>query len=105
MSLSAESDAETTSIEIADNGPGLPAKVREYLFQPFQGSSRVGGTGLGLAIARDLMRGHGGEAELGRTGEDGTAFVLRLPVEEKRDRSRFARPGSDKPDSSANAAE
>lgn len=91
VSVSARGDGDTTSIEIADNGPGLPAKVREHLFQPFQGSTRVGGTGLGLSIARDLMRGHGGDAELGRSGPDGTVFVLYLPVEEKRDRARFGR--------------
>ena len=108
VSVAAEADTETTSIEIADNGPGLPAKVREHLFEPFQGSTRVGGTGLGLAIARDLMRGHGGDAELARSGEDGTVFVLRLPVEEKRDRARFGRgthPNDADPQSPANAAE
>ena len=77
--------------EAHDNGPGLPAKVREHLFEPFQGSTRVGGTGLGLAIARDLMRGHGGDVALARSDEDGTTFVLRLPVEEKRERIRFGR--------------
>ena len=104
----AQADAEMRSIEVADNGPGLPAKVREHLFQPFQGSSRVGGTGLGLAIARDLMRGHGGDAELARSGEDRTTFVLRLPVEEKRERVRFGRAvqtGTAEPGSPANAAE
>ena len=115
VSVTAEADAETASIEIADNGPGLPAKVREHLFQPFQGSTRVGGTGLGLAIARDLMRGHGGDVELARTGPDGTAFVLLLPVEEKRERSRLGRPapaaaaqddpGAARPGPPANAAE
>ena len=58
VAVTAQADAEMTSIEVADNGPGLPAKVRAHLFEPFQGSTRVGGTGLGLAIARDLMRGH-----------------------------------------------
>ncbi len=106
VSVAAETQGETTRIEIEDNGPGLPDRVREHLFQPFQGTTRVGGSGLGLAITRDLMRGHGGEAELGRTGPDGTAFVLRLPVEEKRERTRFGRPVSDeRPGPPANAAE
>lgn len=108
VAVTARSDAEMTSIEVADNGPGLPAKVREHLFEPFQGSTRVGGTGLGLAIARDLMRGHGGDAELVKSAEDGTTFVLRLPVEEKRERARFGRvaqPGAAEPGPPANAAE
>ena len=63
-------------------GPrGLPPAVRERLFRPFSGAGRSGGTGLGLSIARDLLRGHGGDIELGRTGEDGTAFRLTLPMD------------------------
>jgi len=91
VAVSAQADAEMTSIEVADNGPGLPERVRAHLFEPFQSSTRVGGTGLGLAIARDLMRGHGGDAELVQSGEDGTTFLLRLPVEEKRERARLGR--------------
>ena len=39
------------TIEIADDGPGVPQKARAHLFQAFQGSARAGGTGLGLAVA------------------------------------------------------
>jgi signal transduction histidine kinase len=88
VAVTAQADAEMTSIEVADNGPGLPAKVRKHLFELFQGSTRVGGTGLRLAIVRDLICGHGGHAALARSDEDGTTFVLRLPVEEKRERVR-----------------
>ena len=71
-------------IEIADDGPGLADPVREHLFQPFSGSSRIGGTGLGLSIARDLMRGHGGDVRLVKTGEAGTVFETVLPSETAR---------------------
>lgn len=67
-------------IEIIDTGPGLPPKARDNLFQAFTGSTRRGGTGLGLSIARELARGHEGDVELVRTGEDGTVFAVRLPV-------------------------
>jgi signal transduction histidine kinase len=66
-------------ITITDNGPGLPAKAREHLFQAFQGSVRKGGSGLGLSIAAELVRGHGGTLELGRSDETGTGFVICLP--------------------------
>jgi signal transduction histidine kinase len=66
-------------IEVADDGPGLPAKARDKLFMPFTGSARAGGTGLGLAIARDLARGHGGELTLAATSASGTVFRLELP--------------------------
>jgi signal transduction histidine kinase len=67
------------AIEVADSGPGLSAKAREHLFEPFAGSARPGGFGLGLAIARELARGHGGELELVRSDGGGTVFRLRLP--------------------------
>jgi len=108
VGVSVDTVGDTTSIRIAGNGPGLPDRVREHLFEPFRGSTRVGGTGLGLSIARDLIRGHGGDASLESTGGDGTVFVFSLPVEEKRERARFARmtsPRSDNPDPPANAAE
>ena len=66
-------------IRIGDTGPGLPERAREHLFQPFQGGSRKGGIGLGLAIAAELVRGHGGQLELLKSGEGGTEFMIRLP--------------------------
>ena len=66
-------------VDISDDGPGLPERARENLFQPFAGSARSGGTGLGLAIARDIMRAHGGDIDLHRTGDDGTTFRLLMP--------------------------
>jgi signal transduction histidine kinase len=78
--LTARAEDGQALVEIADNGPGVPERAREKLFQPFVGSGRAGGTGLGLAIARDLARAQGGELELARTGPEGAAFALRLPL-------------------------
>ena len=72
----------TLLVDIADDGPGLPAAVRGDLFRPFAGSTRRGGTGLGLAIARDLMVAHGGDIELVDTSAAGTTFRLTLPAAE-----------------------
>jgi signal transduction histidine kinase len=66
-------------ISVADDGPGIPKRALERLFRPFEGSVRAGGTGLGLPIARELMRNHGGELSLVRSGETGTEFCLHLP--------------------------
>lgn len=68
-------------IDVADDGPGLPPRAQEKLFQPFEGSARAGGTGLGLAIARELARGHGGDLALVSTGSDGTVFRVTLPLD------------------------
>ncbi|HEX2594632.1 MAG TPA: HAMP domain-containing sensor histidine kinase, partial [Rhizomicrobium sp.] len=54
LTISAQHQSMRVTIDIADNGPGIPEKVRERLFQPFAGTARPGGSGLGLAIARDL---------------------------------------------------
>jgi signal transduction histidine kinase len=67
------------ALEIADDGPGLPPRARDNLFQPFAGSARAGGTGLGLAIAREIARLHGGELTLVTSSADGTTFRLDLP--------------------------
>lgn len=69
------------AIEIADNGPGIPAAIRPRLFAAFQGSTRMGGSGLGLAIAADLVRAHGGTIELvDRPGAAGATFRIVLPA-------------------------
>ncbi|MCB1405467.1 MAG: HAMP domain-containing histidine kinase [Rhodobacteraceae bacterium] len=70
-----------TAIRVIDTGPGLPKRARENLFAAFQGGARKGGTGLGLVIAAELVRGHGGQLELVRTGEQGTEFRIWLPHE------------------------
>jgi signal transduction histidine kinase len=79
VNVSAYEDQENWWVEVADTGPGLPAKAQEHLFTPFQGGVRHGGTGLGLAIAAELVRGHGGTLQLDRTGPGGTVFSIQLP--------------------------
>ena len=69
------------SIDIIDNGRGLPRRAQDSLFEAFAGSARQGGTGLGLAIARDVMRAHGGAIVLVSTSERGTQFRLTLPLD------------------------
>lgn len=66
-------------VRVSDNGPGVPERVRERLFQPFAGSGRPDGAGLGLAIARELAQGHGGDLTLAETSDKGSTFELRLP--------------------------
>ncbi|MCS6922416.1 MAG: HAMP domain-containing histidine kinase [Elioraea sp.] len=78
--IEAREAAETLDVLVSDNGPGLPERVRANLFSPFV-SGKQGGSGLGLAIARDIMRAHGGDIALERTGPEGTVFVLSFPRE------------------------
>jgi signal transduction histidine kinase len=80
VEVSVEALGGASLIRIADNGPGVPERIRERLFQPFAGSGRPDSTGLGLAIARELAQGHGGDLALSVTGPQGTVFELRLPA-------------------------
>jgi len=77
--LVARSTAVGWTIEITDDGPGLPEAARVHLFEPFIGSAKAGGNGLGLATGRDIARAHGGDLELVETGPHGTRFRLTLP--------------------------
>lgn len=79
--VSAQHESPALSVDICDDGPGLPEAVCAELFRPFAGSgAKRGGTGLGLAIARDLMVAHGGDIILVATGDSGTTFRLTLRI-------------------------
>ena len=80
ITLTAITTTEEVLLLVADNGPGIPEKVREKLFQPFTGSNTPGGSGLGLAISRELAQIHGGDVKLMTTGAGGTTFEIRLPL-------------------------
>ena len=72
-------EAGVAVIRIGDDGPGVPERLREKLFDPFTGA-RAEGAGLGLAIARELAAGHGGDLRLVETSPLGSVFELRLPA-------------------------
>jgi signal transduction histidine kinase len=76
--IASETDREW-KICVSDTGPGMPAKAREHIYQPFQGGTRKGGFGLGLAISSELTRGHGGRLDLVSTSAEGTLFCVSLP--------------------------
>jgi signal transduction histidine kinase len=76
--VAARRDGRTVVIDVADTGPGVPAKVRPHLFQAFQSSARKGGTGLGLAIAAELIAAHGGRLTL-RESARGATFRIEIP--------------------------
>jgi len=80
VSVRARARGELMSIDIADNGPGVPAAVASQLFRPFTTGGRASGTGLGLAIARDLVRAHGGDIALMETSDRGSTFRFTLPL-------------------------
>ncbi len=69
------------SVEIIDNGPGIPEDMRETLFLPMV-TGHAEGTGLGLSIAQSLVNLHGGLIEC-RSEPGETVFTLLLPLESR----------------------
>lgn len=74
-----ERQGSVTSVRVCDTGPGVPARTRSALFQPFVGSVRPGGTGLGLAIAAEIVRAHGGDIRLLDEPGAGAVFEIAIP--------------------------
>lgn len=68
------------AVEIWNDGPPIPPEVLPHIFDPlFTTKAGDEGTGLGLFICRRIVREHGGWMDV-RSGEEGTAFTIRLPV-------------------------
>jgi signal transduction histidine kinase len=66
-------------IRVKDNGPGIPAEIKNKLFIPFTTYGKSGGTGLGLAIARQFVEAHGGSISVD-SSVAGTEFKIILPL-------------------------
>jgi signal transduction histidine kinase len=68
-------------ISVKDNGNGIPQKVVDKIFQPFFTTKPTGqGTGLGLSLAYDIVKAHGGELKVETTQNEGSTFVIQLPI-------------------------
>jgi C4-dicarboxylate-specific signal transduction histidine kinase len=80
ITLSAgRSGAGRVLITIADNGPGVPAEIRERIFEPFFTSKPTGqGTGLGLPLSFGIVREAGGSLSL-LPSDEGAVFQIDLP--------------------------
>jgi signal transduction histidine kinase len=78
-------DGGQATIVVEDNGPGVPAEMRESIFERFRqvegGANRpFGGTGLGLAIAQDFVTLHGGAITMDDAPGGGARFTVTLPL-------------------------
>lgn len=73
-------DKDWVSVEVEDNGPGIPDDVLPHIFDPYFTTNAKGeGTGLGLSITKEIIEEHSGEIEI--TTEPGkTCFKIKIPV-------------------------
>jgi two-component system osmolarity sensor histidine kinase EnvZ len=85
IAITGHRDHRWLTVIVDDDGPGIPANLREEVFKPFlrlddARNQDEGGTGLGLAIARDIARSHGGDIVLSDSPLGGLRATVRIPV-------------------------
>jgi signal transduction histidine kinase len=66
-------------VQVADDGPGVPAEVVDKIFNPFF-TTKAQGSGLGLAIVRKIVDAHDGRIDISSAPGQGTRFTVTLPV-------------------------
>jgi signal transduction histidine kinase len=67
------------TVEVADDGPGIPPELRDRIFNPFF-TTKPRGSGLGLAIVRKIVDAHDGRIDVSARPEGGTRFRVTLPA-------------------------
>ena len=85
VTVSVRRDDGSAVLEVSDRGPGVPADLRERVFERFArgngDATPSGGSGLGLAIVRAVTTSHGGTVELSDAEGGGARFVVTLPAQ------------------------
>jgi CheY-like chemotaxis protein len=96
--LMTRAEPDAVVIAVDDNGPGVPAHLREKIFEPYFTTKPTGvGTGIGLSISKSVIEAHGGTIALGASEEGGARFTIRLPVKAgEADRSPAAEEEADR---------
>jgi signal transduction histidine kinase len=81
VELRARREDDAVVLEVADDGPGIPAEALAMIFEPFYSVKPKGqGTGLGLVICKDLVEKQGGTITVANRPEGGAVFTVRLPL-------------------------
>jgi len=77
-------EGEWVVAHVSDRGPGVPAAVRDRIFEPFESTKRS--LGLGLSICRSIVGEHGGTIEVEDRASGGAVFRVKLPAAERGER-------------------
>jgi signal transduction histidine kinase len=67
-------------IHFSDTGKGIPAEITTRIFEPFYSFGKKQGAGLGLAISQQIVKEHGGIIRLASNKDQGTSFIVSLPL-------------------------
>ena len=77
--VSTKSHSNSIEISVKDNGDGIPAHIKDKIFQPFFTTKPTGsGTGLGLSLSYDIVKAHGGELKVESGDGQGSEFIILL---------------------------
>ena len=85
IAITARQADNVLQVDVADQGPGIPAQDRAHVFEAFEqlnheSTRRTGGAGLGLAICRGLIEAHGGRIWAQARPGPGTVISFTLPI-------------------------
>lgn len=81
ISVSTKRTGEHIEICVSDNGNGIPAVIREKIFQPFFTTKPTGqGTGLGLSLSYDIVKAQGGKIKVESKEGEGSVFTVTLTI-------------------------
>ncbi len=81
VKVSTHKKGNVVELVVEDNGLGIPAAIKDKIFQPFFTTKPTGqGTGLGLSLSYDIIRAHNGSIAVESAPEKGTVFVIQIPA-------------------------
>jgi PAS domain S-box-containing protein len=80
VDVSATVTDDTAVVDIADNGPGIPAEVRETVFEAERFAPDKDGHGVGLYLVNSLASQYGGDIDIDTSGSRGTVVSIELPL-------------------------
>ncbi len=80
LTVRTNSKDDKITLEIEDNGSGIPEVMKDKIMQPFFTTKKgTKGTGLGLSITNDIVKAHGGSLSISESNKNGTTFSITLP--------------------------
>lgn len=80
VEVAVRAEGNSATIEVRDNGHGMPRAVQKRLFESFVSTKGNQGTGLGLYLSKQFVHAQGGDLVVASTGASGTTFRVTLPL-------------------------
>jgi signal transduction histidine kinase len=84
ITVAARGTEQATRLEVTDSGPGIPADMKDYIFERFvqYGSDgfEKGSAGLGLSIVKEIVEAHGGRIFVESANSHGARFIVEIPA-------------------------